>query len=603
MLRARLLIGACAVALASATPAAAQTADNVLLVINEASHDSIRIAEYYIARRGVRPDHVVRLKAPITDGITRPDYEKAIELPIAKAITSRNLHDRVLYVVLTKGMPLRIVGTGGLGGTVSSVDSELALLYRRLLGITVAPAGRVPNPYYLGNRPVSDARPFSREMADIYLVTRLDGFTASDVIKMIDRGMSPARDGRIVLDQKGVPGDRGGDVWLREAADRLSTMGVGDRVLIESTRARAQTTDPVIGYFSWGSNDASIRDRRAGLTFANGAIAGLYVSVDGRTFREPPASWTPTGPPSAFGDQTLAGDLLREGLSGMVAHVSEPLLDGIVRPQILFPAYVSGLNLAESFYLSMPFLSWQQVVIGDPLVTAFPRKGLAAAEMDPGIDPAIDLPRLFAERRLELLKPAGMKTEALRLTLKADGLRARDAPEAEIDAVLTEATKIEPRLASAQFHLAQEHESRGEHDRAIDRYQAIIAADPNNTAALNNLAFQLAEHRKSPKEALPLAQRAYRVSGHVPAIADTLAWIHHLLGDNQSALPLIERAVVGASANAEIRFHAAVIHDALGNRGKATQELQAALKNDPSLASRQDVQALRTRLGIKSPQG
>jgi hypothetical protein len=42
-----------------------------------------------------------------------------------------------------------------------------------------------------------------------------------------------------------------------------------------------------------------------------------------------------------------------------------------VRPQTLFPAYLSGFNLAESFYLSIPALSWQTVVIGDPLCRPF----------------------------------------------------------------------------------------------------------------------------------------------------------------------------------------------------------------------------------------
>jgi hypothetical protein len=36
-------------------------------------------------------------------------------------------------------------------------------------------------------------------------------------------------------------------------------------------------------------------------------------------------------------------------------------------PQYLFPAYFSGRNLAESYYLSIPGLSWQNIVVGDPL--------------------------------------------------------------------------------------------------------------------------------------------------------------------------------------------------------------------------------------------
>jgi hypothetical protein len=57
-----------------------------------------------------------------------------------------------LYLVLTKGAPLRIVGTTGLSGTLASVDSELTLLYRRLVGQPISLPGKIDNPYYLGVR-------------------------------------------------------------------------------------------------------------------------------------------------------------------------------------------------------------------------------------------------------------------------------------------------------------------------------------------------------------------------------------------------------------------------------------------------------------------
>ena len=40
---------------------------------------------------------------------------------------------------------------------------------------------------------------------------------------------------------------------------------------------------------------------------------------------------------------------------------------------ILFPAYLSGMILAAAFYLTMPSLSWQNIVVGDPLCAPFRR--------------------------------------------------------------------------------------------------------------------------------------------------------------------------------------------------------------------------------------
>src|SRR4029077_17728151 len=135
--------------------------------------------------------------------------------------------------------PLRIAGTGGLEGTVASVDSELTLLYRKLLGVGVPTIGRVENPLFLGENAVAAAKPFTRFWSDVYMVTRLDGFTVDDVLKLIDRGAATSRDGKIVLDQNSTLVTRGGDQWLAQAAERLRATDARDRVILEATTTTA----------------------------------------------------------------------------------------------------------------------------------------------------------------------------------------------------------------------------------------------------------------------------------------------------------------------------------------------------------------------------
>ena len=60
-------------------------------------------------------------------------------------------------------------------------------------------------------------------------------------------------------------------------------------------------------------------------------------------------------------------DLLHEGATGASGNVYEPYLGGCARPDYVLPAYSQGRNLGESFYLSLPYLSWQGVIAGDPL--------------------------------------------------------------------------------------------------------------------------------------------------------------------------------------------------------------------------------------------
>jgi uncharacterized protein (TIGR03790 family) len=91
--------------------ARAQTGANVAVVINEESATSKQIGEYYVEKRGIPESNVIRLRMPPEEGISRAAYAALIERPIALALTERGLQDRVLYLVLTKGVPLRILGT------------------------------------------------------------------------------------------------------------------------------------------------------------------------------------------------------------------------------------------------------------------------------------------------------------------------------------------------------------------------------------------------------------------------------------------------------------------------------------------------------------
>ena len=65
--------------------------------------------------------------------------------------------------------------------------------------------------------------------------------------------------------------------------------------------------------------------------------------------------------------QSLTADYIHDGATGASGHVYEPFLGYTPRPNILLPAYYRGRNLAESYYLSIPALSWMNIVIGDPL--------------------------------------------------------------------------------------------------------------------------------------------------------------------------------------------------------------------------------------------
>ncbi len=189
------------------------------------------------------------------------------------------------------------------------------------------------------------------------------------------------------------------------------------------------------------------------------------------------------------------------------------------------------MNLAEAFYLAMPNLSWQNVVIGDPLCAPFREQPLGSRELDAGIDERTGLPRFFSARRVEAFKPLlpGVPDEPLLLTVKAVTL-ATMGDSAAARVALEEATRLAPQAAYAQMQLALLYEKDQKFDLAIERYRRVIERQPRNGVALNNLAYSLATRQNAAAEALPLAERAVSTGPQNPAYLDTLAWIEHLLG-------------------------------------------------------------------------
>jgi uncharacterized protein (TIGR03790 family) len=580
-------------------PLCAQTADNVLVVMNQASRVSLETGLYYAQKRGIAKTNVIAILTTEGETISREDFDRQIATPIATYLTRQGAQDRIIYIVLTRGIPLRIEGSAGQAGTAAAVDSELALLYRRLTGEQVRTEGPVPNPYFLGDAPIGEARQFRHAEQDIYLVSRLDGYNIEEIKGLIDRGSAPSREGKILLDAKGTP-DQKGDLWLKAAADRLAAMGMGDRVVLEETAEALTTTGKVLGYYSWGSNDPALRRRRLDFDFAPGALAGTFSGADGRTFVESDQPWSLA---EAEGTPTLAADFIRNGVTGAGAHVTEPYLEGAIRPDILFPAYLSGFNLVESFYLATPYLSWQTVIIGDPLSAPFRTHTLAAADIDRGIDPQTEMPADFGPRRLKTLSARaysslGIHPETTRLTILADARVLRRDRAGAIQA-LEQAVARDERLAAPRLLLAGLYEEAGEHDKAIALYRRLLEIAPDNAVVLNNLAFALAVRENNLEEALPMAEKAYALSKQNPNMADTLGWIHHLAGQNDRAVELLEEAVRGQSRNAEIHLHFAIVSAETGDTLAAEVALRRALEIDPKLEEREEVRKLRLKIGQK----
>jgi uncharacterized protein (TIGR03790 family) len=334
----------------------AQSYDDVAVIINSASPASVEIGRYFQAARAIPESNIITISAPVTETINGSQFD-SLRASIESAINATGKSSLLNYLVTTKGLPLR-VDRGNPGTSYSgsaSVEGELTLI----LGANAARiglGGGCVSPYY------NATRHFSRSSFGMYLVTRLDGYTVADVKGLIDRSGPSVYSGahaRFVFDQD--------PTWSANYSYLNNSMSSASTTLLERGCTVELNTDTlfltheenVAGYVSWGSNDRNAADFSVNAvpenTWAPGAIVETYVSTSGRTFEEP----------VAYGQSVIA-DLVHEGVSGAKGYVYEPFTLAMANVATLFDRYTNGYNLAESYYSASLYVSWMDVVIGDP---------------------------------------------------------------------------------------------------------------------------------------------------------------------------------------------------------------------------------------------
>ncbi len=326
--------------------------DDTILIINKNSQISKDIGNYFRSRRNISNSKIVYINTIDSEEINLENFNIQIRKPIENFLISNNLTGHINYIVTTKGLPLKITDNTG-----RSVDSELTLIlgpFNESIGVTK----KIFNPYFAENET------FSRSKYGIYLVTRLTGYNFTDVKNMIDKSSNTTNKGTFVFDI--APGKGGGyQIYNNQMIDAAKILEEKCyNVTLDNTTTFLTNQNNVLGYVSWGSNDPDSRNNaKTYNTWTPGAIVETAVSSSGRTFQYPPR----------YG-QSLIADLIAEGVIGAKGYVGEPYIDAVAQPDILFPRYVDGYNLAESYYMASRYIGWMDIVIGDPKTVIYGEK-------------------------------------------------------------------------------------------------------------------------------------------------------------------------------------------------------------------------------------
>jgi hypothetical protein len=81
--------------------------------------------------------------------------------------------------------------------------------------------------------------------------------------------------------------------------------------------------------------------------------------------------------------------MLEEGVAATLGPVTEPYLNSFPLPDQFFPLLMTGkLTLLEVYFLTVPQVSWMQILIGDPLYCPFKKNPpIRASQGQGGVTP------------------------------------------------------------------------------------------------------------------------------------------------------------------------------------------------------------------------
>ena len=352
----RVVVLVCLVMLSlPASRSMALTPDEVLVVANRNAAKSPGLARFYMEQRGIPGQNLVLLWMTDKETCTREAYDKKAVPPVRRFLKA---HPEIRALVTLFGVPLKIAPPANQPKDKNygaAFDSELALVNLENYPLNYWQ----PNPFYLGNR----KKELKIAKGDVMMVSRLDAPSAGIVRRMIKDG--------IKAEKTGLKGTAYFDArWPQpEKGKKLTGYAFYDNSLHKTARFHekkkilpvklnhtqdlfqpGQASDAAALYCGWYSLARYID----AFDWAAGAVGYHMASSECTTLRGKGNTWCKR--------------MLEEGAAATIGPVGEPYIQAFPVPEIFFNLLTEGyLTLAEAYYVSLPYLSWKMVLVGDPL--------------------------------------------------------------------------------------------------------------------------------------------------------------------------------------------------------------------------------------------
>ncbi|MEA1969107.1 MAG: TIGR03790 family protein [Thermodesulfobacteriota bacterium] len=395
--------------------------DEVLVLANRNAAKSKGLAEYYMKKRAIPTENLLLLWITDKETCTRQAYEKKVVVPVRRFFKENSPGSRIRCIVSMFGLPLRI-GTPGLTDEekaildgmekdkagfekllknkknnkkdeqeknhghnhnkseskenilekklssvkkqitdfkrgldrVASFDSELTLVKKDGYDLKMW----IPNPFYLGfaNKTLETGK------SEVLMTCRLDGASSIIVKRIINDS--------IMAEKNGLSGNACFDArWKDPGEKKVSGYAFYDRSIhraadyLENENLIKVKKDDRGGLFQPGDCPDtalycgwySLAKYVDAFTWQPGSVGYHIASSECVTLKRD-------------GSRVWCKKMLDKGIAATVGPVGEPYVQSFPVPEIFFRYLAEGyLTLAESYIISLPYLSWKMVLVGDPL--------------------------------------------------------------------------------------------------------------------------------------------------------------------------------------------------------------------------------------------
>ncbi len=146
----------------------------------------------------------------------------------------------------------------------------------------------------------------------------------------------------------------------------------------------------------------------------------------------------------------------------------------------------------------------------------------------------------------------------------------------QIESWLLKALEQKPNDLALQVRMARFRAFQSRYDEAEAIYSRVLAEDPYNAEALNNLAWHLIFRHHRGQEAIALVNRAINVAGEIPSLLNARALAFMDLGQSDPALADAKRVLASEPSSPSAYFHLARAHLIAKNERESRKALERA---------------------------